>query len=77
MLIVFVQPFPWGDGDKSLIHNPKTNPCPPVEGGTEEDVTDKPHPLTEWIFANLMEDREEKDKERWEHLAAMQERRRR
>ena len=56
MLIVFVQPFPWGDGDKSLIHNPKTNPCPPVEGGTEEDVTDKPVSfwLTKYVAINLV-----------------------
>ena len=29
-----LQPFPWGDGDTSLFHNPHTNPGPDGEHNT-------------------------------------------
>ena len=32
-----LKPFPWGDGDLSLLHNPRTNPVPPREDASEDD----------------------------------------
>lgn len=39
--VLLLQPFPWGDGDTSLIHNPHVNLSPEKEGEEEggEPVT--------------------------------------
>ncbi|XP_003385305.1 PREDICTED: uncharacterized protein LOC100634602 [Amphimedon queenslandica] len=67
------KPFPWKDSDKTLFHNPLTNPGPPEEPKDEEP----PATLsTKWIQSKwieyLYEDPEERDKELEEHLIAMQ-----
>ena len=69
------KPFPWGDGDLSLLHNPKTNPVPPKEESTEEaEEEERVHPLTQFIADYMMEDRDKRDQLRWDHLAYMQRR---
>eukprot|EP00731_Ephydatia_muelleri_P015255 Em0008g975a len=67
------KPFPWGDGDKSLFHNPHTNPVP--LSSSSEPTEAKVSLLSRLWEQYLMDDPEVREKELNDHLLYMQRRR--
>nr|UXQ84748.1 cytochrome c oxidase subunit 6A1, mitochondrial [Alveopora japonica] len=71
------KPFPWGNGDTSLLHNPHTN-----KGQPEVDEAEGEEPVKErWKWYEKLwldywiEDPDEKDRTRFKHLRYMERRR--
>lgn len=69
------KPFPWGDGDKSLFHNPHTNPVPPASASEHGEGTRKVSLISRLWEQYLMDDPEAREQELREHLRYMQRRR--
>lgn len=74
-LRIRTKPFPWGDGDASLFHNPQTNPRPDGEPVKVPSSAPSFRQKVGYLWIKyLHEDPVKRDEERWQYLSDMQRR---